>query len=529
MPTPTMPILAQATAEALGGTVNPNTGIIYPTYGSSHLSTPTLFSALMNLESQMLTHLAADSQGLVISLNSGLNVGVYPMTYRIGATDVAYVGAASTAMAASNTNYVWLESDGLLHSNTTGWPGTDHVRLAKVTTSSNAVTAIVDMRFSNFQAGIVNAWSAVAASSDVDMNTEALLNLGMVNLSDATTLTIASDAITPTLSLHRVDTQAAAATDDLVNVTLNASAGRRRFLLLACVTPARVVTVRSTGNIKLKRGDAVLDDVDKLLLLVQLDASHWVEVCRNFQSISQLLENLDVNAKSLTNVGVFNLKPVNVSVVSNSITRTAARHVVDGSTPVTLRTINGGAEGDLLILTGTGGSDGVTVESVTGNIALNNAASLILGFPGQFLVLMYDNGNWHDITSPLSIEALGNLGPMTPFPIVVHYPGALADNQATFVYRIKMPIHVRSANGRVVTAPSGGSCVVDVLKNGASIFSGSSNAVNITTGQTTDESALVHVDFAVNDEMTIKVLTASGAVSLTMGIEAYATATNPFA
>jgi hypothetical protein len=97
------------------------------------------------------------------------------------------------------------------------------------------------------------------------------------------TLTLLSDAATPTRGTHAIDTEAAAASDDLANlVTTNLPDGS--FLLIRAVSAARVVTVKhnagGSGQMALFGAvDAVLDATSKWLLLKRTGAN-WEEVAR---------------------------------------------------------------------------------------------------------------------------------------------------------------------------------------------------------------------------------------------------------
>ena len=99
------------------------------------------------------------------------------------------------------------------------------------------------------------------------------------------TLTLAADSITPTTGYHLVDTQAAAATDDLRNIlTTNMPAGR--VIALSTVSGARDVVVKhlsgGSGQIQLATGtDLTLDDPSTVLFL-RLSGTTWVEVDRAY-------------------------------------------------------------------------------------------------------------------------------------------------------------------------------------------------------------------------------------------------------
>lgn len=103
----------------------------------------------------------------------------------------------------------------------------------------------------------------------------------------AEALTIASGLITPTKAFLISDTEAAASTDDLTNITAtNHPDGR--VIALTCANAARVVTVKNlatgSGQIQLRDAvDAVLDTTDKVIFLRRLvSTDRWVEVWRNW-------------------------------------------------------------------------------------------------------------------------------------------------------------------------------------------------------------------------------------------------------
>lgn len=82
------------------------------------------------------------------SPSASLNVRVSAGTFINAAKAyVAFAGSASYALPASATTHVWLTDAGALAQGA-AWPsaGTDHVRLATVTTDATTVTAIKDER-----------------------------------------------------------------------------------------------------------------------------------------------------------------------------------------------------------------------------------------------------------------------------------------------------------------------------------------------------------------------------------------------
>jgi|DEB0MinimDraft_6_1074348.scaffolds.fasta_scaffold01005_13 hypothetical protein len=97
--------------------------------------------------------------------------------------------------------------------------------------------------------------------------------LSLLNLTDATELTIATGAVTATQGFHTVDTEADAASDDLATI----SGGENGDVLV--IRPAdgtrTVVVKHGTGNIKTFDGaDITLDESHKIVVLYH-DGTNW--------------------------------------------------------------------------------------------------------------------------------------------------------------------------------------------------------------------------------------------------------------
>jgi len=99
-----------------------------------------------------------------------------------------------------------------------------------------------------------------------------------VAIGDESTLTIATGVITVTGGFHRVDTEAAAASDPLITIT-SGIAGQH--LTLKSVSNARTVVVtNNTGNLRIA-GDMSLDSVfDTITLVYSATDGAWLELSR---------------------------------------------------------------------------------------------------------------------------------------------------------------------------------------------------------------------------------------------------------
>jgi len=86
-----------------------------------------------------LLDVARRAGDLRVYKDGALTFGVRPGRYLKGDTAVNYVGSTGNALTNNATNYIYLDADGTLTVNTTGFPSiseTPHVRLASIVTSA---------------------------------------------------------------------------------------------------------------------------------------------------------------------------------------------------------------------------------------------------------------------------------------------------------------------------------------------------------------------------------------------------------
>lgn len=94
------------------------------------------------------------------------------------------------------------------------------------------------------------------------------------------TLTLSSDAVTPTKTTHAIDTEGSASTDNLATINTSNIPDGGLLLLVAAHTARDVVVKHGTGNIYLfDAADFTLDNTEKSLLL-RRNGSNWYEVVR---------------------------------------------------------------------------------------------------------------------------------------------------------------------------------------------------------------------------------------------------------
>jgi len=85
------------------------------------------------------------SDGMVKATND-LQVIVYPCPYEIDGNKITFGGASDVSVTDAATNYLYLNINGTLIINTTGWPSTSHIRLARVVCSSGMIQQVVNER-----------------------------------------------------------------------------------------------------------------------------------------------------------------------------------------------------------------------------------------------------------------------------------------------------------------------------------------------------------------------------------------------
>lgn len=515
MANPTVPLLSQAAAEALSGTIDPFTGIKHQALGAGPSSTPSAASRLMNLEASLFQLIAQSINGLVLDLADGLKVGVYACRYRLGGTTYVFNGSASTTLGASVTTVLYLDSDQVLKTSTTGYPAGAIWRLATVVTDATDVTSVTDDRGENLDPAALTNWWTYLPTAAIDFNVQKLGNLGGIGLGASTILTLdAGGAVTLAGSKAAVqlDTFGAAGTQDLTSLGSGTTAGD--MYLLHAKTTLHVVTIKSTA-LTTPHGDYVLDALGKYLL-VRWNGSVWEEVFRsNVTSYAGL---------NFTNIGKWNLNDtVTATIATGAITVTANQSQLDVRTEAAaatddLDTISGGARGDLLVLMSGFTGRTVVVKHATGNIYLANNKDFTLSSIRYRLLLQCDGvGNWVEIARSRYIAAdLADTGKAIPYPIAFDLAGALTTGVKKISRYIPYDIVIVNVTGIVGTAPSGGACIVDLLDDGASIFASQAEMVNIADAATSDTSATKNSAVAAGSILTIEVEAANSAADLSL-------------
>lgn len=145
-----------------------------------------------------------------------------------------------------------------------------HLSLTNIGSNSHAA---IDAHMSSTASH--GATGAVVGTTNAQTLDNKTLSKLLLSRSD---LTLASDAITVTGCYHRVDTEGAAATDNLATIN---GAATGQILILQSVASSRDVTVKNgTGNIFLAGSDFVLDNSRDFIVLI-CTGGELNELCRS--------------------------------------------------------------------------------------------------------------------------------------------------------------------------------------------------------------------------------------------------------
>lgn len=149
-----------------------------------------------------------------------------------------------------------------------------------IATGAPANSGIVNAPLSQLDSAITTVATDLDALetnfSDLENGTDSFVQ---VNLGADTTLTIAGGIVTATRTMHLIETEGAAAADDLTTISGGADGD---WLIISCVNASRVVTVKHNNGVNgiytAHQGDIILDDTKKkVVLYYDATASRWVQ------------------------------------------------------------------------------------------------------------------------------------------------------------------------------------------------------------------------------------------------------------
>lgn len=136
---------SDAAIEALDGITDAETGLPYVPKGVGPTSVPTYEVQYNRVQHRLKRILAPWRQGQVVS-EGGLQIGVYPLRYRLGGADKEFSGATGVAVPDDAVSYVYLDDANVLQVAASLPAGaTTYLPLAKVTAAAGQAS-VEDLR-----------------------------------------------------------------------------------------------------------------------------------------------------------------------------------------------------------------------------------------------------------------------------------------------------------------------------------------------------------------------------------------------
>ena len=259
------------TAAGVAGQILTSAGAAAPvwttaTYPATTTINQILYSSANNTISEIVT---AVSGVLVTSAGGVPSIATdIPTAVTIGAAYIYRVGGTDVAVADGGTGLGAYAVGDILHATAAGvLAGLADVAVGQVLVSGGV--------------GVIAAWSATPTFTSSVQSGRG--EVGILNFKDDTTLTLSTGSITVTQSYHKVDTEAAAASDDFSAVIGGAEGD---ILVISPANAARTIVAKHAGaegivKLNLAGGvDFTMDEDDDFLMLM-FDGTLWQEIGRS--------------------------------------------------------------------------------------------------------------------------------------------------------------------------------------------------------------------------------------------------------
>lgn len=269
-------VLYGGTVISTGSTINQNSGAgVLINYGGS-----------ININSSIIddnagSGVVSESNGAIYAVGAQItNNGDRGIQTVFGgivqATNATITGNSNLAIQALRSGYVNANNATIDTTNNSGGTQISATGIGMVETEAPGTGGKTALNITHYNPGFNrhgngSAYIGTAAQDD------SISSVAANTFSTRKTVTISSDSITPTSTWQIVDTEAAAATDNLANITLGTNYPVHE-LYIQIANNARTVTVKhNAGNIRLAGGaDVLLNNRNSVLCLVWNEAgSVW--------------------------------------------------------------------------------------------------------------------------------------------------------------------------------------------------------------------------------------------------------------
>ena len=247
------------------------------------------------------------------------------------------------------------------------------------------------------------------AESNVTQHKAAVVTgIGQLNYAASVELTIASGVVTATQTVHSIDTESDAVTDDLD--TINGGSEGDSLIINAINASRTVVLKHGTGNILTASGTDISLDFFRHHVELIYRVSNW-HVVGSTHDASMITAGTFANARitesnvtqhqdaMTTGIGMLNLgSPIELTIATGAVTVSQSFHQLDTEADAAtddLDTINGGTEGDVLYLNAINNSRDVVIKHNTGNIQTRDGADITLGLFRERITLLFMTNVWY--------------------------------------------------------------------------------------------------------------------------------------
>jgi hypothetical protein len=224
---------------------------------------------------------------------------------------------------------------------------------------------------------------------------QSLDGAGNLDFASAVTLTIASGVITPTQNWHVVDTEGAAATDDLTTIG-STDSGDGFLLFIRQANDARDITIKhASGNIKCPGAvDIVLTDTTQIVALIYDGTlEYWLASLSPSNAALLNLANSFTAMQSFTKAVNFAYTSVSTNTTLDTTHNVVSVDASGGAKTITLPTAVGIGGRQYTIRKLDSSGNAVTIDG-NGSETINGATTKVLAAQYDVATIISNNANW---------------------------------------------------------------------------------------------------------------------------------------
>lgn len=218
---------------------------------------------------------------------------------------------------------------------------------------------------------------------------------GNLDFANAVTLTIASGVITPTQNFHVVDTEGAAATDDLTTIG-STDSGDGFLLFIRQANDARDITIKhASGNIKCPGAvDIVLTDTTQIVALIYDGTlEYWLASVSPSNAVLLNVANSFTAMQSFTKAINYAYTSVSTNTTLDTTHNVISVDASGGAKTITLPTAVGISGRKYTIRKLDSSGNAVTIDG-NGTETINGALTKVLAAQYDVATIISNNANW---------------------------------------------------------------------------------------------------------------------------------------